>query len=375
MEGSWGEVIEILEEDEQLQYLLVLLDNGRQVQAIYYIIGYQKCYPSSIVHVNTSALDLKLGSGGYGFISSIYDATREVPEKEAEREKASGSYPGHIMKLRYTPAQRPVLAAEAPESPFHARFKGSFSLRGKYILLGELHSMLPLVMGILHKEGKGKQLVYIMDDQASLSISMSKHVKALQKKTNLKTITYGQAFGGDLETINLYTALEAAMKVLQADYILITQGIGVVGSNTSRGFSGMQQAQWLHVIHSLGGQGVVIPRIHFGDLRSRHYGVSHHTIETLQHTFVSALLPYPSTDKSEDALQDVLQLQLLPLQSQHQLVSISLKKIKKELEEALEWYDLPIQTMGRNYEQDPYFFYAVAAASYYYRGLNHELDR
>ena len=43
------------------------------------------------------------------------------------------------------------------------------------------------------------------------------------------TITAGQAFGGDLEAISLYSALAAARAVLAADVVVVAQGPGGMG--------------------------------------------------------------------------------------------------------------------------------------------------
>ena len=61
------------------------------------------------VLINTMAEELQLGSGGYHFVLANLAALKHTSQ---------GS--GHIMKLRYTPQQIRVLAAEEEASPHHA---------------------------------------------------------------------------------------------------------------------------------------------------------------------------------------------------------------------------------------------------------------
>src|SRR5690606_18931997 len=49
---------------------------------------------------------------------------------------------GHIMKLRYTPLQVRVLAAEEPASPHHGVLAGVRDLGGMPVVVVELHSQL-----------------------------------------------------------------------------------------------------------------------------------------------------------------------------------------------------------------------------------------
>lgn len=369
--GQKGEVIGIIEETNKIQILTVRLRNsGQEIKAAHYKFHGEFCRQGSVVQVNTSAIDLGLGTGGFGFVISIYD------EPEDRIEKAD--YPGHIMKLRYTPHQSPVLAIESPESNYHSRFQEPFSLQGKKIFIGELHSMLPVLACLLHQMNPDHTLAYIMDDQATLCIAISEHVRYLNGKIKLATITYGQSLGGDIEAVNIYTALEAAVKVVKAEHILITQGPGVVGTGTQRGFSGMQLALWIQAIHTCGGEAVVIPRIQFSDARERHHGLSHHTFEPLaHHTLTSAYLPYPVSEEQDNAYIEGsrdhwLYNQFRALETLHNVTPVTLSLFQKELEQALLWYGKPIKTMGRDYEQEPYFFYAIGAAYHLYKSIGYD---
>ena len=70
--------------------------------------------PGDRVIVNTTGLELGLGTGGVAFV--LWNLDGELPEPKLD---------GHIMKLRYTPWQTEVVTAEAPESPHHGALTSS----------------------------------------------------------------------------------------------------------------------------------------------------------------------------------------------------------------------------------------------------------
>lgn len=363
MVGIWGKVEKVVQDRKQRQILDVFLHERKQnMLVMHFVYANNRCQVGDQVQVNTSAVDLNLGTGGYGFVKGVISARDHAgPEQDL-------TYLGHIMKIRYTGEQRPVCTLEAQESEHRALFQSPFSLQGKRVVVGELHSMLPVFACLLQQWRPERKLVYIMDDQATLQIAFSDHIAQLQGSINMSTITYGQATGGDVETVNIYTALEAAIKVEQADDILITQGPGVVGTGSIHGFSGMHLAHWIHAIHTCGGESIVIPRIQFADQRTRHQGLSHHTCVPLRdHTLVRTNIPYPVWKDRRMAMDDKLLRQVQELQAKHKLIPIGIEQIKDELEQALDSYPYALKTMGRTYEDDPYFFYAIAATFDFYR--------
>jgi len=64
--------------------------------------------PGDRVLLNTTALDLGLGTGGYALVVAVPD--RLPPDR---------SGPGHLVKARYTPLQAVVLGADEQGSPHH----------------------------------------------------------------------------------------------------------------------------------------------------------------------------------------------------------------------------------------------------------------
>lgn len=227
--------------------------------------------PEDEVLLNTTAVELGLGTGGYHFV--LANLSRDITPNIGE---------GHIMKLRYTPMQINCLAAEAQESPCHEVFNGFESLELLPVIVGTLHSMLaPIALALKELAGK-KRIVYIMTDGGALPIWMSDTVRILKGNGVLSgTVTYGNAFGGDLECINAYTALIAAKEILKADAAVICMGPGIAGTDTRYGFSGIEQSQIIDIANNIGGKTIAVPRISFADSRSRHYGLSHHSRMTL----------------------------------------------------------------------------------------------
>jgi len=304
------------------------------------------------VEVNTVALDMELGTGGYDFVISVLN--RAAFDRDP---------PGHIIKLRYTPLQTPVLAIEAPESDNHAAVASFATLGETPVVCFELHSQLPAICAALHwgmqECGRTARLVYIMTDGAALPIAVSRLVPALiERKMLASTITAGQAFGGDYEAVNVYSALAAAYSALGADAIVVGQGPGNVGTGTALGFSGVDQGIAANAAASLGGAPIFVPRISFSDERSRHVGLSHHTVTNLTSVVrTPTLLPIPRLPRLQlgrlyAALQEKGILKL------HEAITIDAEKGLKALEEC----GMSVTTMGRGLSTERAFFLAAAAA-------------
>ncbi len=340
-------VEEILYEDKDIQ---LLKTSAEAKKALLYRSFIPKASVNDEVIVNSTSTYLKLGTGGMDIVTSVINSTPLV-----------NLHPdGHIMKARYLPNQHSVLAIESPESKFHPLFTKPFSLKGKKILIGELHSMLPICFWALDHLNKNAKMTAIISDEASIPLSLSSHIRALKEDERLSTITIGQAFGGTYEAVNLPTALQFASSVLKSDIILVTLGPGVVGTGTTYGFSGIAQAEWANVIGSLGGVPVWIPRLSQSDTRERHIGISHHTLTPLmEFTFVNSILPLPEII---GAIGEKMLNQISQLPQHHEVHWIESKPLENMIEDVLTNSLLPIKTMGRQYQDDPVFFLGVAAA-------------
>lgn len=223
------------------------------------------------VLLNTTAVDLELGTGGNDFVVWNHAAdSYDVP---------SG---GHIMKLRYTPAQCDVLAVESPESPHHHVMAEARSLGGTPVIATSLHSQLvPLLCG-LRRASPDARVAFVMTDGAALEAGFSHTLRALRANAWLGgVVTAGHAVGGDLESVTLHSGLLAATHVLDADLVIAGIGPGVVGTATPYGTTALDLGTIALTSQALGGRTVVCVRLSEADPRPRHRGLSHHVAAAL----------------------------------------------------------------------------------------------
>ena len=201
-----------------------------------------------------------------------------------------------------------------------------------------------------------------MTDGAAIPIYLSKNVDTLKKKGLIdNTITIGSAFGGDYECINIYTALITAKEVLKADVVFVSMGPGIAGTGTKYGFTGIEQGPILDAVQKLGGMPISIPRISFADQRERHKGISHHSITVLKE-IVNVSVNLPICTYNEEQLCYIKeQLRNNKLELKHNIVYINNENSKADLE----YFELKVRSMGRNFDQDKEFFEAASTAAYY----------
>lgn len=303
------------------------------------------------VLLNTTAVELSLGTGGYHFvIANLNNLESNLTEG------------GHIMKLRYTPFQVKLNSVEEQDSIYHNKFEDFSSLDNMPVVVGTLHSMLTPFVASYKRNNPDKKLVYIMTDGAALPIYLSKNVSTLKEKGLIdNTITIGNAFGGDYDCINIYTALITAKEVLNADVVFVSMGPGIAGTGTKYGFTGIEQGQILDATKKLGGNPIAIPRISFADKRDRHYGISHHSITVLKE-IVNVSVNIPITiyeNEKNDYINS--QVKINKLSTNHNIVYIKNNNTKNDLE----YFNLKVKSMGRSYEQDKEFFESASTAAYY----------
>ncbi len=303
--------------------------------------------PGDEVLLNTTAVSLNLGSGGYHYVIANLNSTgKEMPPG------------GHIMKMRYTPLQIKTLSVEEEDSPHRQVMMQADSLDRIPVLAATLHSMVaPLA---LYLQRQGFRLAYVMTDGAALPLAFSQTVDYLKRENILAgTVTIGHAFGGDLEAVNVYSGLLAARKVLQADIIIVSMGPGIVGTGTRWGFTGIEQGQILNAVYSLGGIPVAVPRISFADSRTRHRGISHHSLTVLSRVcLVEAVVPLP--DLPADKMAYILgQLQARELMEKH---NICLEDNPVMLD-ILADSGLKHSTMGRGIDEEREFFLTLGSAA------------
>lgn len=343
-----GRVVKVLSQREGISELVVEVE-GQLEKAVNYEGLTGEVRPGDRVCLNVTALQLKLGTGGYHFVMA-----------NSSNCGWDDDNPGHVMKLRYTPMQIKVQAVEEETSPYREEIEKCVSLGGTPVVVGTLHSMLaPVVAGIRLEGGSGLRVAYVMTDGGALPLAFSQTVPLLRAKGLLGgTITIGHAFGGELEAVNVYSGLLAAKAVLKADVIVVTMGPGIVGTGTRWGFSGVEQGEILNAVNILDGKAIAVPRISFADSRPRHQGLSHHTVTVLKRiALTSVIVPLPVIPVNK---MTVLKKEILKthLHERHEFVLEKGENVLKYLTDI----GISPRSMGRSIKEDFDYFLTAGAA-------------
>ncbi|MHB1477794.1 MAG: DUF3866 family protein, partial [Coriobacteriia bacterium] len=264
--------------------------------------------------------------------------------------------PGHIMKLRYTPLQRDVTTVEEPASPHHDVMVAARSLDGLPVVCCGLHSQVPIVAAAVRERAPHSRIAYVMTDESALPMALSRLVpRMLDAGLIDETITCGQAFGGGLEAVNLYSGLLAARHVVRADVAIVAIGPGIPGTSTPFGHSGVAQGQTINAASSLGGDPVAVLRLSFADERPRHVPVSHQTLTALGSVaLASAVVPVPGLEP-EEAMRVDGALDAAGIWARHTRIDVPGRTLP-------DTRGIDVRTMGRDFSADPAFFLAAAAA-------------
>ncbi|GAA2520466.1 DUF3866 family protein [Rarobacter incanus] len=338
------------------------------------------------VLLNTSALERGLGTGGYAFVIAIIDeAAASLPAPpESNGGLGAGAGPGggsgvrarnlgHLVKARYTPLQAMVQSVDEQDSIHHAALHDADSIGGMPVVVADLHSSLPAVIAgarasFMKKTGRWPTIAYVMTDGGALPVWFSRNVAALREDGWIDaTITCGQAFGGDLETVTVHTALLAAHLVVAADLAVVIQGPGNLGTDTRWGFSGVAVGEVVNAAGTLGGRPVAVLRMSQADARDRHLGLSHHTVTALGRVALrpaDLVLPPPPAPCPPWWEKNVA-ARLAPLVAPgglHRLVAFDAEIDARALAATS---CVPLSTMGRTLDQDEIAFTAAVAAGYH----------
>jgi hypothetical protein len=321
----------------------VELDVGAPVRALAYPALVGDPVEGDVVLLNTTAVALGLGTGGYALVVALPE--RLPPDRQG---------PGHLVKARYTPLQAVVQGADEQGSPSHALLSGDAPLPspGLPVVVADLHSSLPAVLAGLLAARPGTRVAYVMTDGGSLPLWFSRTVAALAGRL-AGTVTVGQAFGGDLEAVTLNSGLRAAACVLDAEAVVVTQGPGNLGTGTAWGFSGVAAGEAVNAAAAVGARPVGVLRMSQADPRPRHRGVSHHSTTAYGRVALApadVVVPSSWAALADGPVREAL--------ARHRLVEVDDSGL---LEELAEWAPL-LSTMGRGLDDDPVAFVAAAAA-------------
>jgi hypothetical protein len=314
--------------------------------------------PGDRVLLNVNAMERGLGTGGTALVVAIPDRLPVDPEMR----------PGHIVKARYTPLQTMVLGVDEQESPHHEVLREATGIEGMPVIMADLHSAVPAILAGLRESYPRVRAVYVMTDGGALPIAFSRTVAGLSGAGWLAgTITVGQAFGGELEAVNVHTGLLAAAHVLHADVAIVAQGPGNLGTDSPWGYSGVASGEAVNATATLGGRAVASLRVSDADLRERHRGISHHSLTTYGRVALApADLPVPLLGGTfgEYVME---QARRLTADSAGRLrlheVDIS------GLADVLASSPVQLSTMGRGLADDSAAFITAAAAGRFAAGL------
>ncbi|WP_286989777.1 DUF3866 family protein [Thermomonospora sp. CIF 1] len=306
--------------------------------------------PGDEVLLNTTALAMGLGTGGYAMVVAVPDRLPPDP-----------SGPGHLVKARYTPLQATVLGADEQGSPHHELLREADSLEGMPVIVADLHSALPAILAGLLAERPGTRVVYVMTDGGALPAWFSMSIAKLKEAGALAaTVTVGQAFGGDLEAVTVHTGLLAARLVAGAEAVVVAQGPGNLGSGTRWGFSGVSAGEAVNAAAVLAGRPIAALRVSEGDRRARHIGVSHHSLTAYGRVALArAEVVVPELPGEFGAR---VAEQAAALGERHELVHIPVDGLHQTLAEAERRWGVRLSTMGRRLDEDLPYFLAAAAA-------------
>lgn len=322
--------------------LSVALEDGDTVEALAHppLVGRPRT--GDVVLLNVGALELGLGTGGYALVVALPD--RLPPDSEG---------PGHLVKARYTPLQTVVLGVDEQGAPSHALLAGGNPLTapGAPVIIADLHSCLPAVLAGLLAARPATRVAYVMTDGGALPLWFSRLVAALAARL-VGTVTVGQAFGGDLEAVTLHSGLLAAVRVLDAEVVVVTQGPGNLGTDTTWGFSGIAAGEAVNAASVVGARPVAVLRMSESDPRARHRGVSHHS--TTAYGRVALAAADVVVPRSYAGLVEPARAVL----ARHRLVDVD----DTGLLDILRGWSPLLSSMGRGLDADPVAFVAAAVA-------------
>ena len=275
------------------------------------------------VVVNTTAVDLRLGTGGW-----------HVVHWNLSRQAWSEPGPGHELKLRYTSLQADVGAPgdDGPGLP-----------EGTPVVACALHSQVACVAAVVKSMRPEASVSFVMTDSAALPLALSDLVHDLRQAGLVdRTLTAGQAFGGDVEAVNVRSALDHA----EGDVVIVAPGPGVMGTGTSYGFGPLEVASVVDAAGHAGGRPVVALRYSEADPRERHRGVSHHSRTAIGMAHERAVVPIPAREKA------------LPVGPPHKVEHV----VVPDVPALLAGLGLRVTSMGRGPEEDPKFYEYAGAA-------------
>jgi hypothetical protein len=339
------------------QQLTVLID-GQRREAIADVALLGPSSQGDEVIVNTQALDLGLGSGGFDVVH--VNLTRGLA--------AEGAPGANVMKLNYTSLQHTIvpLEDEQLELPLE-RPVGVIALHGQLAAVAWAFAQT-------HPDGK---LGFVQTPGGALPGGHSRAVRMLRERGLLAGhLTAGPTYGGgEGETVTTAGALHHGLRTLGWDAAICGPGPGIVGSSSPLGHGGMHALDSAHTALALGAHTLVVARMSSTDERPRHRGISHHTLTVLDLLLEPVTVALPAGIRSPAGAdlrarlgsvfgspgEDRAKLQLeLDVDRPARMARHDWRRGPVDLPAYLA-SGLPAETMSRSLLQDPLFFAAALA--------------
>jgi hypothetical protein len=281
------------------------------------------------VLVNCQARELELGSGGFDVLYANLTQGLGLPAETG----------AHVIKLPYSPMQFAAVYAEEGEEL-------ATELAGLPVVCCSLHSQLAAACAGL---GEGVRVAYVQLEGGALPLGLSDTVRALRERGLIaSTVSQGACFGGEVECVNVASALAWA-SAAGHDVVVCAVGPGIVGTGSRLGHGGVAAAAAANFADALGGSPVLVVRVSSADERERHRGVSHHTRAVIELCLGDVKVAWPKGLEPPDWLE-------------------SREEVDVEGWEAA-CGSLPLSHMGRGPDEEPWFFAAAFAAGRLARGL------
>jgi hypothetical protein len=307
------------------------------------------------VIVNVQALDLGLGSGGFDVVH--VNLTRGL--------EGDGPQGADVMKLNYTSLQHAVVPVEEERLSLPVE---------RPVAVLALHGQLAAVAWAFAQRAPSMKLGYVQTEGGALPGGHSRTVRDLRRRGLLAGhLTAGAAFGGDGEAITTAGALHHGLRTLGWDAAVCGPGPGIVGSRSPLGHGGMSALDSAHVSLALGCRTLLVARMSSGDARSRHRGISHHTLTVLDLLLEPVTVALPAGMRSpvgtdlRAGLGAVFGGAMpgrpalaLDVERPVRITRHDWRRAEIDLP-AYSTSGLPTQTMGRGLVEDPLFFGASLA--------------
>jgi hypothetical protein len=312
------------------------------------------------VIVNVQALDLGLGSGGFDVVH--VNLTRGLA--------GEGKTGAHVMKLNYTSLQHAVEPVEDGRLRLPVE---------RPVAVLALHGQLAAVAWAFAQAAPGARLGYVQTEGGALPGGRSHTVRTLRDRELLAGhLTAGAAYGGEGEALTTVGALHHGLQALGWHAAVCGPGPGIVGSSSPLGHGGISALDSAHAALALGAPTLLVARMSSGDSRTRHRGISHHTLTVLDLLLEPVTVALPAGMRSPVGADlraglDAVFGGAMPSRTISDRPALKLDVERPVRITRHDWrramVDLPAyaaaglsaETMGRGLAEDPLFFGAALA--------------